>query len=199
MRIDRKQTEGFESENLKKRVETRSSPVDHFIPPPRAGPRREPPSRVRWAPQFSRPAAQLGGRASRPRPPALELHAAALSSLQGHKDHAPGRGGTPAPGEPGPDPATQTRTYPAVRRPGARARSPARWRFLLPGGAAGRRRFLPDASRRLLPRSAGRRAGGLREGTAESAGSGADGGAARLSALARLAGCKVQEETPPGS
>lgn len=57
-------------------------------------------------------------------------------------------------------PAHPPRTYPAVRRSGARARSPARCRSLLPGGAAGRRRFLPDASRRLLPRSAGRRAGG---------------------------------------
>lgn len=82
---------------------------------------------------------------------------------------APGRGAQRAGGSP----------FPAAR-PGAGVSS------LTP-------RFLPDAAP-----PAELRAGGWREGTAGLAGTGADRRAARLSALARLAGCKVQE-TPPGS
>lgn len=47
----------------------------------------------------------------------------------------------------------QPHTYPVPRRclPARRARSRAHSRFLLPGRAAGRWRFLPDASRRPAP------------------------------------------------
>lgn len=138
----------------------------------------EPPTRVPPRAGAPRRGAELSSRTQRPR--------------AGPRRN-PGARESPAPPR---RPAHPPRTYPAVRRPGARARSPARWRFLLPGGAAGRRRFLPDASRRLLPRSAGRRAARGDGGVGRTR---SDGGAARLPALAPHAGCKVQEERPPSS
>lgn len=109
---------------------------------------------------------------------ALELHAAALNSLRGTQRPRARPRRTPGPG-----PAHPPRTYPAAaRRPGVRARSPARWRFLLPG-CAGRAPAFPPCRVTAAPpaeRGAAGRRGGRRE---ETTGTRAGGAAARLAAL----------------
>lgn len=118
-------------------------------------------------------------------PRALELHAAALSSPRGHKDCAPGRGGTPAPGRARPRPHhADPRTRPApTRLCGVPAPGRGAQRAVGPSFPAAR----PGAGVSSLMRHGGssrgapggEQAGGRREGTAGSAGTRADSGAAR--------------------
>lgn len=118
---------------------------------------------------------------------ALELHAAALNSLRGTQRPRARPRRTPGPG-----PAHPPRTYPAAaRRPGVRARSPARWRFLLPGGAGRAPAFPPCRVTAAPPAERGAAGRAARGDDRDPRGwrSGSPG-------CARHAGCKVQEDTP---
>lgn len=123
---------------------------------------------------------------------ALKLHAAAAQLAPGgHKDRASGRGGLPGP-TPQRGPAHPPRTYPAAaRRPGGRARSPARWRFLLPGGA-GRAPAFPPCRVTAAPPAERGAAGRAARGDDRDPRGWRSGSPGR----SRHAGCKVQEETP---